>query len=134
MQQLFFNLLYCLAYGVIVWAAGIVVKVVLPYIKTKLQSSQYNWAAEIIEHAVRAYEKTIVGEGRGEERFELVLMYATRELERLGIKLSKEQITMLIEAAVQIMNAGSTDSITIVEGEPKKFGFYVPPTEGVNPI
>ena len=115
MQELLFNVLYCVLYGLVVWAAGVVVKIVVPYIKAKLESSQYEWAAEIIDHAVRAYEQTVVGDKRGEERFELVLMYATRELERLGIKLSKEQITMLIEAAVQVMKAESVDPIFVGE-------------------
>jgi LL-H family phage holin len=83
------------------------VVIVIPYLKTRLESEQYSWAAEIIEHAVRAFEQTVSGSGLGEEKFQLVISYAKRELEKRGIKLTEEQITMLIEAAVQTMNCES---------------------------
>lgn len=107
MQQLFFDLIYSLLFGLIVWGAKQLVVIVIPYLKTRLESEQYSWAAEIIEHAVRAFEQTVSGSGLGEEKFQLVISYAKRELEKRGIKLTEEQITMLIEAAVQTMNCES---------------------------
>lgn len=107
MQQLFFDLIYSLLFGLIVWGAKQIVVIVIPYLKTRLESEQYSWAAEIIEHAVRAFEQTVSGSGLGEEKFQLVISYAKRELEKRGIKLTEEQITMLIEAAVQTMNCES---------------------------
>lgn len=107
MQQLFFDLIYSLLFGLIVWGAKQLVVIIIPYLKTRLESEQYSWAAEIIEHAVRAFEQTVSGSGLGEEKFQLVISYAKRELEKRGIKLTEEQITMLIEAAVQTMNCES---------------------------
>lgn len=105
MYQIFMDLLFALMYGVIIWAVRTLVKKVLPFIEAKLAESNYSWAAEIIANAVRAYEQTVSGSGRGEEKFELVVEFVTRELHKLHIYLSEEQITVLIEAAVQEMNA-----------------------------
>lgn len=105
MEKLFFDLLYCVLYGVIVWAAHAIVKDVLPFVRAKLASTQYSWAAEIIEHTVRAYEQLIVGPNMGEERYKLVVDQVTKELNKLGINLTNQQILTLIEAAVQVMNS-----------------------------
>lgn len=105
MYQIFMDLLFALMYGVLIWGIRAVVKNVIPFVEAKLAETNYGWAAEIIANAVRAYEQTVSGSGRGEEKFELVIEFVNRELGKLGIKLSEEQITMLIEAAVQEMNA-----------------------------
>lgn len=105
MYQIFMDLLFALMYGVLIWGIRAIVKNVIPFIEAKLAETNYGWAAEIITNAVRAFEQTVSGSGRGEEKFELVMDFVNRELGKLGIKLSEEQITMLIEAAVQEMNA-----------------------------
>ena len=105
MEKLFFDLLYCVLYGVIVWAAHAIVKDVLPFVRAKLASTQYSWAAEIIENTVRAYEQMIVGPNMGEERYKLVVDQVTKELNKLGINLTNQQILTLVEAAVQVMNS-----------------------------
>lgn len=105
MYQIFMDLLFALMYGVLIWGIRAIVKNVIPFVEAKLAETNYGWAAEIIANAVRAYEQTVSGSGRGEEKFELVIEFVNRELGKLGIKLSEEQITMLIEAAVQEMNA-----------------------------
>ena len=105
MEKLFFDLLYCVLYGVIVWAAHAIVKEVLPFVRAKLASTQYSWAAEIIENTVRAYEQMIIGPNMGEERYRLVVEQVTKELNKLGIELTKNQIMTLVEAAVQVMNS-----------------------------
>lgn len=105
MHQIFMDLLFALIYGVVIWAIHTIVKKVVPFIELKLSESKYGWAAEIISNAVRAYEQTVSGHGMGEDKFQLVMGFVNRELSKLGIKLSEEQITVLIEAAVQAMNA-----------------------------
>lgn len=105
MYQIFMDLLFALMYGVLIWGIRAIVKNVIPFIEAKLAETNYGWAAEIIANAVRAFEQTVSGSKRGEEKFELVMEFVNRELSKLGIKLSEEQITMLIEAAVQEMNA-----------------------------
>ena len=105
MSQIVMDLITALMCGVVTWAIHAVIKHVVPFIETKLKESQYSWAAEIIANAVRAYEQTVSGHGMGEDKFQLVMEFVNRELSKLGIKLTEEQITILIEAAVQAMNA-----------------------------
>ena len=105
MSQIVMDLITALMCGVVTWAIHAVIKHVVPFIETKLKESQYSWAAEIINNAVRAFEQTVAGSKRGEEKFEFVMDFVNRELSKLGIKLSEQQITVLIEAAVQAMNA-----------------------------
>lgn len=105
MSQIVMDLITALMCGVVTWAIHAVIKHVVPFIETKLKESQYSWAAEIIANAVRAYEQTVSGHGMGEDKFQLVMEYVNRELSKLGIKLTEEQITILIESAVQAMNA-----------------------------
>ena len=105
MSQIVMDLITALMCGVVTWAIHAVIKHVVPFIETKLKESQYSWAAEIIANAVRAYEQTVSGHGMGEDKFQLVMEFVNRELRKHGIKLSEEQITILIESAVQAMNA-----------------------------
>lgn len=105
MYQIFMDLLFALMYGVLIWGIRAVVKNVIPFVEAKLAETNYGWAAEIIANAVRAYEQVVSGSGRGEEKFDLVMDFIKRELSKLGINLSEQQITILIEAAVQEMNA-----------------------------
>jgi LL-H family phage holin len=105
MSKIVMDLITALMCGVVTWAIHAVIRHVVPFIETKLKESQYSWAAEIINNAVRAFEQTVTGSKRGEEKFEFVMDFVNRELSKLGIKLSEQQITVLIEAAVQAMNA-----------------------------
>lgn len=105
MYQILMDLLFALMYGVLIWAIRTIVKKVVPFVEAKLAETNYGWAAEIINNAVRAYEQTVSGHGMGEDKFQLVMDFVNKELGKLGIKLSEEQITVLIEAAVQEMNA-----------------------------
>ena len=105
MSQILMDLITALMCGVVTWAIHAVIKHVVPFVETKLKESQYSWAAEIIANAVRAYEQTVSGHGMGEDKFQLVMEFVNRELSKLGIKLTEEQITILIESAVQAMNA-----------------------------
>lgn len=118
MYQIFMDLLFALMYGVIIWAVRTLVKKVLPFIEAKLAESNYSWAAEIIANAVRAYEQTVSGPGMGDTKFELVVEFVNRELKKLGINLSEEQITVLIEAAVQEMNAEKLVIGDVLTSEP----------------
>jgi len=105
MSQIVMDLIVALTCGVVTWAIQTAIKYIVPFIETKLKESQYSWAAEIIANAVRAYEQTVSGHGMGEDKFQLVMEFVNRELSKLGIKLTEEQITILIESAVQAMNS-----------------------------
>lgn len=128
MHQIFMDLLFALIYGVVIWAIHTIVKKVVPFIELKLSESKYGWAAEIISNAVRAYEQTVSGHGMGEDKFQLVMEFVNRELSKHGIKLSEEQITVLIESAVQAMNAEKLIVDDLVE---KESGVVYPDVENI---
>lgn len=128
MNQIVMDLITALMCGVVTWAIHAVIKHVVPFIETKLKESQYSWAAEIIANAVRAYEQTVSGHGMGEDKFQLVMEFVNRELRKFGIKLSEEQITVLIESAVQAMNA---EQIVIGDAIEKESGVVYPDVENV---
>lgn len=89
---------------VIIVAASLVTRYLIPNLIQTLRENKYNLAADIIETAVRAAEQIITGRHRGEEKYELVLSTVTKIFEKYGIKLDETEIEHLIEAAVQVMN------------------------------
>lgn len=119
MYQIFMDLVVALMCGIITFGIRTIINKIIPFIETKLSETQYAWAAEIISDAVRAYEQTASGSGRGDEKFELVSDFVTRELNKLNIHLSEEQMAILIESAVHAMN-----SEQIVIEEPTATDYY----------
>ena len=105
MQEILFNLIYCVCYALILAAVKAVVTVLIPYIRAKLTKSQYEWAALIIKNAVHAYEQTIEGSGKGDIKYNLVLESVKHALKEKGITISNDQLKLLIESAVHEMNA-----------------------------
>ena len=128
MSQIVMDLIVALTCGVVTWAIQTVIKHVIPFVETKLKESQYSWAADIIANAVRAYEQTVSGHGMGEDKFQLVMEFVNRELSTHGIKLSEEQITSLIESAVQAMNAEKLIVDDVIE---KESGVVYPDVENI---
>lgn len=112
MDQVIIDLLFAIIVGVFTWAIRSIVVIIVPFVKMKLESSKYSWAAEIVDYAVRAYEQTVTGSKKGQEKFELVKNYVIAELLRFDIHLTAAQVDTLIEAAVQTMNS---EKITEVE-------------------
>ena len=115
MNELIFNVLL----AVITALVGIVVKQLIPYLKAKqtettakLRQTKWSWTADIIDAAVRAVEQTAQGAIHGEDKKKIVMEYTKSVLLKSGISMSDEQISTLIEAAVQAMNA---QAITIEE-------------------
>lgn len=128
MSQIVMDLIVALTCGAVTWAIQTVIKHVVPFVETKLKESQYSWAADIIANAVRAYEQTVSGHGMGEDKFQLVMEFVNRELSKHGIKLSEEQITILIESAVQAMNAEKLIVDDVIE---KESGVVYPDIENI---
>ena len=115
MNELIFNVLL----AVITALVGIVVKQLIPYLKAKqtettakLRQTKWSWTADIIDAAVRAVEQTAKGAIHGEDKKQAAMAYTKSVLQKSGITMSDEQISTLVEAAVQAMNA---QAITIEE-------------------
>lgn len=108
MQNLVFNVLA----AVVVALIGVITKSLLPYIRQKkeevmarIRRTRWAWAAEIVDAVVRAVEQTLSEELHGKEKKEAAAAMIRRVLMQNGLNLSADQIDMLIEAAVQAMNA-----------------------------
>jgi ribosome-interacting GTPase 1 len=71
--------------------------VVVPYVRSKTTKEQRENAYVLVTLAVRAAEQIFFGAGKGEEKKKYVLEY----LEKRGIKLTKEDLEVMIEAAVK---------------------------------
>ena len=124
-QSMIIDLVLAIICGVTVW----VVKTTVPYIKAKLESTRYAWAADIIDYTVRAYEQMTEGSGQGDHKYQMVLNQVKAEFEKLGIKLTDRQISTLIEAAVQAMNA-EQDIVKIGVADSEPNPCYAPIPEG----
>lgn len=77
---------------------------VIPLLKTKIQTSQYNYLLEIVDTAVRAAEQTIKTEKSGAVKKEKVIQYVTDWMNKHNVKISQEQLSEIIEWAVYTMN------------------------------
>lgn len=106
MNNVFLNALEFILSVVVI----IIARYVVPYIKTKIEASQYAWIAEIIKEAVNAAEQNIQGEGKGERRKDMVTAFVRDVADRYNINISPEQIDTLIESCVYVLNSGSTES------------------------
>lgn len=115
MEELVYNVLL----AVITALIGVVTTQLIPYLKAKqtettakLRQTKWSWTADIIDAAVRAVEQTAKGAIHGEDKKQAAMAYTKSVLQKSGITMSDEQISTLIEAAVQAMNA---QAITIEE-------------------
>ena len=90
--------------AVIAASIAIITKYVVPWIKSKLASSEYSLVVELVETAVAAAQQTITGSGTGAEKKATVLEYVQTQLEANGITISDEQLDVLIESAVYALN------------------------------
>lgn len=111
-NQLAFNI--CMA--LIVALIGVITKTLLPYLKAKkdeattaLRQTRWAWAADIIDAVVRAVEQTVEdgvhGEVKKDEATRLIMDFFRTN----HIDLTQEQISALIESAVQAMNSNTIE-------------------------
>lgn len=76
----------------------------VPYIKNKLNDDKYAQLVALVEVAVRAAEQTIKGTGMGKAKKEEVIAFITSWMNKNGFKITLNQLSELIEAAVFNMN------------------------------
>lgn len=81
-----------------------IMRYLIPFLIRGLRAHDFNFAADLVEVAVRAAEQIFDGAGRGSEKYEFVKKHLLEELLKYHITLSEEQLNQLIEAAVQAMN------------------------------
>lgn len=92
--------LFTLLEIVVTVAVAIATRFLIPLLRSVIAESKNELWKTIAATAVRAAEQIIRERGAGERKYEL----AKQIIKDFGIKLTDEQIRILIEAAVQVMN------------------------------
>ena len=101
MNDILFNILQVL----VVSAIAAILRYLIPLLIQTLRAHDYNFAANIVETAVRAAEQSFIGHGRGDEKYRYAVETIKSAFSKYNIKITDDQICQLIEAAVQTMNA-----------------------------
>lgn len=80
--------------------SALVTGFLVPYIKSKTTNEQLANMYSIVKFAVQAAEQIFIGSGNGQKKKEYVLGY----LNSIGIKITEEDLNLLIESAVKELN------------------------------
>lgn len=88
---------------------------VLPLIKQKLGNEKYSLVIDFVEQAVNSAEQIFGGEGTGEQKKAYVAYIVKNLLDKIGYKLTEDELTVLIESAVKAMNDGKMISEKVGE-------------------
>lgn len=83
----------------------LITSVVIPYIKGKIGENKYNEIKYYIEYAVRCAEQ-LYSKEESEQKKQYVVSYVTRKVNEIGIEMSEEDISVLIEATVNYIKYG----------------------------
>lgn len=82
----------------------LVVTYLVPFLRDKVKTTKFYEIVDMVNISVRAAEQTIVGSGMGAIKKENVITAMNDWLSDRGVKMTEEQISQLIEAAVYNMN------------------------------
>lgn len=102
MNDLTFHLLKI----VISVCSALIAYYLIPILKNKLKDDKYAKLLEMIDIAVRAAEQTTKGLKMGPVKKEEVMTFMTEWANNVGISITQDQLSQLIEAAVFEMNEG----------------------------
>lgn len=114
---------------VVTVAVAIATRFLIPLLRSTIAESKNELWKTIAATAVRAAEQIIRERGAGERKFEL----AKQIIKDFGIKLTDEQIRILIEAAVQVMNNDGPIAAVMVPAQIIKEEDTGPETEKEEP-
>lgn len=92
---------------VILIIAVLLGRYIIPWIKAKLDIEQLSMAIAYAQSGVAAAEQILYGKGLGDEKLQYVTEWLSKELPKLGIRMSDESIRVIIEEAVKTMNEQS---------------------------
>lgn len=122
-STLVFNVISALVLALI----GVITKTLLPYLRAKkdeamtaLARTKWAWAADIVDAVVRAVEQTADEYMHGEVKKDAATRLITDFFKQNGIELTTEQISTLIETAVQELNA---NTIEVTDYNTEAIGF-----------
>lgn len=86
--------------AVIIICAVILVKYLVPWIKSRIEATQYARVVDMVGDAVKAAEQSLQGAGRGREKKQTVVKFISRFVEFHGFRVDETEIDRLIESAV----------------------------------
>lgn len=99
-----FEIIKLIVYLVMALAVLVVSGFVLPMIKQNIGTEKYALILKYVEQAVNSAEQIFGGEGTGQQKKAYVIQIMQGILDKVGYKLTEEQLNMLIESAVKAMN------------------------------
>lgn len=82
--------------------AVLIVRYLIPWIRSQIENSQYSWICSIIFDAVQYAEQTVHGDGA--EKKALVNSLIRDALSKKNINISENQLNAIIESVVFAMN------------------------------
>ena len=100
------DILYAVIRVLLMAILAVVARYLVPWIRTALAGSKYQLAGAIVSDLVQAVEQTLVGSGRGEEKYDFVLRLAKKAFAKYNIEITEEQLSALIESAVWALQNG----------------------------
>lgn len=91
--------------AVVIISVMVIVRYVVPWIKSHTAVTKNNLVAAMVTEAVQYAEQIFKGQvGKGEEKKAIVTEFLKKYLNEKNIVLSDEQLNTLIESAVYAMN------------------------------
>lgn len=94
------DLIFEIAKLAVMVMAVVVGRYVIPYVKEKLESENMKTVVSWVEYAVFMAQQ-VYGKETGADRKEFVVDFVKGILEEKGIRITEEQLDVLIEAAVK---------------------------------
>lgn len=82
----------------------IITRYVIPYLKAKTDAEKLDKVLKYVREGVRAAEQ-IFDQQDSRTKKKYVMHYVSRILDQMSIPLAEEELELLVEAAVQTMNA-----------------------------
>ncbi len=111
------TLVFNVCCALVVALIGVITKNLLPYLKAKkeeattaIRKTRWAWAADIVDAVVRAVEQTADEYMHGEVKKDAATRLIMDFFHQNGIELTTEQISTLIETAVQELNANTIEA------------------------
>lgn len=108
------DLLFKIIYIAVTIIAAIVVRYLVPYINSKTDDTKFLELKSFIKKAIAWAEDAITGEGKGSDKFNLVLEKAIEWINDKGIKITEEQVRIIIQGIFAEVD-GATVNIKKVE-------------------
>ncbi len=97
------EIIYEVIRAALVISVMVVVRYVVPFLKSKINGSELSWLYDWSVKAVKAAEQTISAEHAGSQKKQVVKDFLQEVAREKGISITDDQLENLIESAVYAM-------------------------------